>query len=120
MTTTKTPQDANEATIGAVASTAGLGAIDEETARLYAGKCCFCKFFRDAYIRTDEHPWVDNPGWCVRYPPVFVGGEEDKGEEVDYSRFKQPGVVGGDECGEFLQAEAPNVELRDAAEPRPA
>lgn len=70
----------------------------------YAGCCCYCRFFQKAYMHFD----VDNPGWCVRYPPVFVGGEQDKEEDVDFDRFKQPGVVGGDMCGEFIQA-TPNA-----------
>ena len=77
--------------------------LTEDVLSDYAGKCVFCKFFRDAYVPGTQEcgHWVDNPGWCVRYPPVFVGGDADL-DECSSGQFKQPGVQGGDECGEFV------------------
>jgi hypothetical protein len=97
----------------ASALSAGLGAIvDDAIIRGYAGKCVFCKFFRPAYEpgpRECGH-WVDDEGWCVRYPPVFVGGDSDAYDVCDQGRYKQPCVCGSDECGEFVQSStAPNV-----------
>lgn len=96
------PENVNEAASAQSALNVGLG-LTEEVLRDYAGKCVFCKFFRDAYVPGTQEGlhWVDNPGWCVRYPPVYVGGESDV-EECNRNQFKQPGVEGGDECGEFV------------------
>ena len=80
----------------------------------YEGCCALCKYFRGAYQRNDERDtlWLDDEGWCVRFPPVFVGGDKDDTNECDTGRYKQPGVWGSDECGEWIRAmDAPNVEL---------
>lgn len=81
--------------------------IDAETSAQYDGKCSLCKWFRAAYMRA-ENParighWIDDAGWCVRFPPVFIGGEKDESDEVDTERFDQPGVYGHDECGEYVK-----------------
>lgn len=114
----------NEKTTDSAASALddGLGAIiDDATIRLYEGKCVFCKFFRPAHEpgpRECGH-WVDDEGWCVRYPPVFVGGDSNEGEECDQSRYMQPGVYGGDECGEFVRSSAaPNARRQPLQEMR--
>lgn len=92
-------------------STVEFWNVDEHTARLYEGKCCFCKFFRDAYFRDKKNNWVDNPGWCVRFPPIYVGKKISSDVDVAFQQFGQPVVDGGSECGEFVQAR-PNEDRR--------
>jgi len=80
----------------------------------YEGKCALCKFFRGAWQRSPRPDtsglWIDDEGWCVRYPPVFVGGEKTNDEECDTGRYKQPGVWGHDECGEYVRTlDVPNA-----------
>ena len=99
------PENVNEAASAQSELNVKLG-LTEYVMRDYAGRCVFCKFFRDAYVPGTQEEgghWVDNPGWCVRYPPIFVGGDEDS-DECDSGKFKQPGVQGGDECGEFAES----------------
>lgn len=73
----------------------------------YEGKCALCKYFRPAYSRTNRKSksdsWLDDPGWCVRYPPVFVGGNLDPNDQCDTLRYGQPGVDGFDGCGEYVR-----------------
>lgn len=80
--------------------------LDHVSFGLYDGKCSLCKHFRPAYQRNaDCHNgvlWIDAEGWCCRFPPVFVGGKfDDDDGECATSMFKQPGVNGHDECGEY-------------------
>jgi hypothetical protein len=77
---------------------------------VYEGCCALCKFFDPAFSRVNrpegQEDWRDDDGWCLRYPPVFIGGLE-KDMDTDpcgCDRFKQPGVHGGDRCGEYVYA----------------
>lgn len=79
--------------------------VDTDVLDDYAGKCSLCKWFRGAYMRNKRENighWIDDAGWCVRFPPVFIGGEKDYDTDVDTERFDQPGVDGSDECGEYV------------------
>lgn len=79
---------------------------NDEQIAYYEGHCALCKYFRGAYQRDGESNtlWLDDEGWCVRFPPVFVGGDKDNTNECDNGRYKQPGVWGIDECGEWVRA----------------
>jgi len=91
----------------------GMSPIEEQI-KSYEGKCALCKFFRGAYQRERDDGsglWLDDPGWCVRYPPVYVGRDfRDAKDSPQYdtecysSQFAQPGVQGSDECGEYVCA----------------
>ena len=85
--------------------------IDSETLDRYDGNCALCKWFRGAYDRANRVQnsghWVDDEGWCVRFPPIFIGGERDASDDCDVGRFKQPGVSGSDECGEYVKGWEP-------------
>ena len=81
-----------------------------EQVESYEGRCALCKFFRGAYQKERDDGlglWLDDPGFCVRYPPVFVGRglrSADYDCECNSNQFAQPGVVGSDECGEYVRA----------------
>lgn len=86
----------------------------------YEGNCALCKFFQGAYQRGPRPDtsglWIDDEGWCTRYPPVFVGGEKSDADECDTGRYKQPGVWGHDKCGEYVRSsDVPNAKLTGPA-----
>jgi len=59
----------------------------------YAPQCSQCRFYH-AY-----HP-RDSAGYCRRYPPIFVGTqEEESGLTIEI--FQQPIVAVDEWCGEF-------------------
>lgn len=109
----KPKADGAESASTVVLGNGEIAEIDSETLGLYDGKCALCKWFRGAYQRARRAEgstcWVDDEGWCARFPPVFIGGNKDDAEDCDAGRFKQPGVYGGDECGEYIKGyEFPN------------
>jgi hypothetical protein len=76
----------------------------------YEGHCALCKFFEPAFSRVNrpegQEDWRDDAGFCIRFPPVFVGGlmMDLEIDPCDCYRFKQPGVFGGNLCGEYVRA----------------
>ena len=83
----------------------------------YEGNCALCKFFQGAYQRGPRPDtsglWIDDEGWCTRYPPVFVGGVKSDADECDTGRYKQPGVWGSDKCGEYVRSsDVPNDQAK--------
>ena len=58
---------------------------NDEQIAYYEGHCALCKYFRGAYQRDGESNtlWLDDEGWCVRFPPVFVGGDKDNTNECE-------------------------------------
>ena len=81
----------------------------KEQIESYEGNCALCKFFEGSLVRDygreeEGHLWLDDAGWCVRYPPVFVGGIMKFDDDCDTGRFKQPGVFGSDSCGEYVRS----------------
>lgn len=94
----------NKSALDLAAEIEAASSISDEVRRDYSESCASCRFFCGAYQRTGRGDynglWVDDDGWCTRYPPVFVGGESSPVADVDTKRFKQPGVRGADSCGE--------------------
>jgi len=56
-------------------------------------KCSQCRFYHT------QHP-RDSAGYCRRFPPVFVGHQEDDSGLI-YEIFQQPVVETSEWCGEF-------------------
>ena len=69
-----------------------MGDIEE-----YIDYCAFCVHFEPVHRReTFEHDlWVDDTGYCTRFPPSYVGNDEGGG-----SCWDQPEVNGSGSCGE--------------------
>ena len=58
--------------------------------------CSTCKHFSPKYLYED-YSWLDEDGFCERYPPTFVGGDTDEPDA-----FHQPVVNGAAHCGEWV------------------
>lgn len=70
---------------------------------LYEGCCATCKHFYAAHSQWDTatvaEEWLDDEGWCNRYPPIPCKGRESG--ECNTRKYSHPGVVGSDHCGEY-------------------
>ena len=71
----------------------------------YSKNCASCVHFVAAYARLkhdDGSHWADDPGWCEKDPPVYIGGMVPEFSDEIEDRLKffhHPVVEGCDRCG---------------------